>query len=81
MDSKSSRSCGRRKPNFLDKQGADMRPAPTEMSARRFYIPGLVDGDGEPLMVVVTGSHRRPVLRALATFAALARQPREEGER
>ena len=39
---------------------------------RLVLVPGLETAAGAPVMARLTGSQRRPVLKALATFAALA---------
>lgn len=47
--------------------------------ARLVIVPGLQTALGGPVLGLAGGSSRRPVLRALATFAALATQRGDEG--
>lgn len=57
------------------------RPAPLAASAeppRLVIIPGLETPSGGPVLALATGHPRRPVLTAVASFAALA-APRAQG--
>ncbi len=40
--------------------------------ARLVILPGLLDAEGEPVIVRATGSLRRPMFTALVGFAAMA---------
>lgn len=46
---------------------------------RLVILAGLETPSGEPVMALASGTARRPVLTALATFAALAAQRAEGG--
>ena len=51
--------------------------APVE-TPRYVMLPGLETPSGGPVLALATGHPRRPMLRALASFASLA-APRAEG--
>ena len=51
---------------------------PLDDAARLVIVPGLQNALGGPVLAWAGGSARRPVLKALATFAALA-AAREDG--
>ena len=52
---------------------------PAGDTARLVIVSGLQNALGGPVLAWAGGSSRRPVLKALATFAALAAQRGDEG--
>lgn len=52
---------------------------PADAPARLVIVPGLQNALGGPVLAWAGGTSRRPVLKALATFAALAAQRGGEG--
>jgi hypothetical protein len=60
-------------------KGTTAPHGPAGDAARLVIVPGLQTALGGPVLGLAGGSSRRPVLRALATFAALATQRGDEG--
>lgn len=52
-------------------QASSAPQAASEEPQRRCFIPGIQDAAGEPVQVIMTGSTRRPVIQALASYATL----------
>lgn len=65
----------RTKPARKPSRGPLAAPAETP---RYVILPGLETPSGGPVLALATGHPRRPMLRALASFASLA-APRAEG--